>query len=253
MAKSDKKQPIMREITELEIERIRRLDYNPNVMSEFDFSQLKKKIKKEGFDEPIKVVVDPENPEGYVVVSGNHRLQAMEELGFTTIPAIVERDWTEDQINAYLVSRNLNRGEIDPRKLRKLIEEKFNHFSIEEASEILGFENASELKQMAKIKDPPEFKEDEDDNIENQLNESKAEMEIIDGLQSMLASIFSEYGTDVEANFIAFMLNRKIEVMVRLSEGSGSKLDTLVKYVRDNNLDMGQVVEDMIDKYLEGE
>ena len=248
---ANKKSSAMREVTDVEIERIRRLDYNPNVMSEFDFSQLKKKIKKEGFDEPIKVVVDPENPDGYVVVSGNHRLQAMEELGHTTIPAIIEKDWTEDDINAYLVSRNLNRGELDPRRLRKLVEEKFSHFNIEEAASILGFENSSELKKLAKIKDTPQFTDDDEEVIQNKLNESQAEMETIDGLQSMLASIFAEYGTDVEANFIAFLLNRQIQLMVRMSDGANEKLQKLVKYARDNKRDMAEVIEEAIDTYLD--
>lgn len=241
----------LEQVVKLKIADIRISEDNPNQMSDFEFSQLKKSIKEEGFDEPIKVVPDPqfEGEDGkYLVISGSHRLRACDELGWQEIPSIIEKDWDETKANAYLVSRNLNRGHIDSRKLRNLVETRFGGFTHEQIAEMFGMENESQLKRLAKIREESKFDEEA---IQNQINESESEMVMIDGLHGMLSAIFAEYGTDVEKNFIAFMVNRKLQLLALMPESSTPKIEKFVKYCRENELDMGAALDSMLDQYLE--
>lgn len=241
------------DVTEIDVSAIRIPENNPNVMSEWEFSQLCNAIREEGFDEPIKVIPDPsfEDDFHFLVISGSHRVQACESLGIDKIPAIIEKDWDKEKAEAYLVRRNLNRGHIDSKKLRHLVETTFGTFSPEETAAILGFENSTELKKMARIKDKAEFSPDELDKIENSLNESDSQMELIDGLHGMLASIFNEYGTDVEANFLAFVLNRKIQLLVNIGEEYGEQITKLVEHCREKDFTMNVLLGELIKDYLE--
>ena len=54
------------------------------------------------------------------------------------------------------------------------------------------------MKKAARIKD--DFTNEERADIESQLDSQEVEMEFVDGLHAMLASIFSQYGDSVEYN-----------------------------------------------------
>jgi len=247
----------LREIVDVEISRIRTTKLNPNRMSEFEFSQLVDSIAKDGFDEPIKIIPDPATEDGpeedmlYIVASGEHRLRAADHLGFETIPCVIEEDWDTSRVSAELVRRNLIRGSLDSKKLRELLDAEFSEFTTEEQARILGFEDQDALLRAARIKVQEEEQISTDPDIDNELGTFDGETEFIDGLHAMLSSIFSTYGTDVEANFMAFMLNRRLNLLVRMNSEFAGTLDALVEHSRTEGLDMNEVLENAIRSYLE--
>lgn len=243
----------LREIKMIPIKSIRFSERNPNEMSEWEFAQLKEAIRIEGFDEPIKVVKDTMYPheDRYVVISGEHRTRACDELGWEEIPAVIEEDWDETAANAYLVRRNLNRGHINSKKLRTLIETNFSTFTPEEAANLLGFETSQDMNKLAKIKEVSEFDPEDLNKIENNLNETSLDIEMIDGLQGMLHSIFTQYGTDVDKNFMAFVLNKKVQLLLLMNPSIEEKLTKLVNIAREGDLDLSEVFESLIESFLE--
>lgn len=246
----------LRDVQDISIDSIRIPDNNPNRMSEWEFTQLMNTIKKEGFDEPIKVVPDTKFEEGsgrYLCISGNHRLRAAEQLGYETIPCVVETEWDQMQADAYLVRRNLIRGQLDSKKLRDMVSTSFGDLKKEEIAALMGFESAEKLMKRAKMADTSVFDKEQTEQIENSLKQNENEIEMIDGLHGMLASIFEQYGTDVQLNFIGFILNRKLQLLVKLNESAGEKLNSLIKYCKENNLDMSETIESMIDGYLDSD
>jgi site-specific DNA-methyltransferase (adenine-specific) len=87
---------------------------NPRVIKDDKFKKLVKSIQE--FPDmlnkrPLIVFTDVDGK--YVVLGGNMRLKACNELGIKEIPIIVADEWTEEQKNEFLIKDNVGFGEWD--------------------------------------------------------------------------------------------------------------------------------------------
>jgi len=87
---------------------------NPRVIKDDKFKKLVKSIQE--FPDmlnkrPLIVFTDVDNK--YVVLGGNMRLKACNELGIKEIPIIIADEWTEEQKNEFLIKDNVGFGEWD--------------------------------------------------------------------------------------------------------------------------------------------
>ena len=87
---------------------------NPRIIKDDKFRKLVKSIQE--FPDmlnkrPLIVFTDVDNK--YVVLGGNMRLKACNELGIKEIPIIVADEWTEEQKNEFLIKDNVGFGEWD--------------------------------------------------------------------------------------------------------------------------------------------
>jgi hypothetical protein len=87
---------------------------NPRVIKDDKFKKLVKSIQD--FPDmlnkrPLIVFTDVDGK--YVVLGGNMRLKACNELGIKEIPIIVADEWTEEQKNEFLIKDNVGFGEWD--------------------------------------------------------------------------------------------------------------------------------------------
>jgi hypothetical protein len=90
---------------------------NPNKMTDAEYALLKDAMaaaSKNGDEVLQTVLLSPHDPpaDTFDVVDGNHRVQAAIELGWTDMLAIV-RAMTPNEIIAYRLGMNRNRGRID--------------------------------------------------------------------------------------------------------------------------------------------
>lgn len=85
---------------------------NPNVMSPDRFELLKASIEANGFLQPIVVY---EEGGAFVLVDGEHRIKACDQLGKTEVLAVVapDRDKAEAAARALRISMNKLRGELN--------------------------------------------------------------------------------------------------------------------------------------------
>ena len=117
---------------------------NPRVIKDGKFQKLVKSIQE--FPDmlnkrPLIVFTDVDNK--YVVLGGNMRLKALNELKFKEIPVIIADEWTEEQKAEFLIKDNVGFGEWDWDGVA-------NSFDIEQLSDwgldVPGFDlNADEL------------------------------------------------------------------------------------------------------------
>jgi ParB/RepB/Spo0J family partition protein len=84
------------EVVNLPISRVKPNTFNPNTQSEEVFNALVENIREIGMVEPILVVPDPQSDGDYIVISGEHRLEACRVLGYETVPAIIRQDYLEE-------------------------------------------------------------------------------------------------------------------------------------------------------------
>lgn len=87
---------------------------NPRIIKDGKFKKLVKSIQE--FPDmlnkrPIIVFTDTDGK--YVVLGGNMRLKALNELKFKEIPVIVADEWTEEQKAEFLIKDNVGFGEWD--------------------------------------------------------------------------------------------------------------------------------------------
>lgn len=92
---------------------------NPRVLRDDKFAKLKKSIEE--FPDmlnkrPIVAVTDKDGK--LMVLGGNMRLRACQELGLKEVPVILADDWTEEQRREFIVKDNVGYGEWDWDALR---------------------------------------------------------------------------------------------------------------------------------------
>lgn len=90
----------------LPVASVRPNDYNPNRQSEHEFALLKKSIEEDGFTQPVIVGED------MVIVDGEHRWRAAQELGIDPIPVVVT-PMTAEQRRIATLRHNRARGSED--------------------------------------------------------------------------------------------------------------------------------------------
>ncbi len=87
---------------------------NPRVIRDNKFQKLVKSIQE--FPDmlnkrPLIVFTDVDNK--YVVLGGNMRLKALNELNYKEVPVIIADEWTEEQKAEFLIKDNVGFGEWD--------------------------------------------------------------------------------------------------------------------------------------------
>ena len=87
---------------------------NPRIMRDDRFAKLKKSITE--FPDmlnkrPIVAVTDKDGK--LMVLGGNMRLRACQDLGLKTVPVILADEWTEEQRREFIIKDNVGFGEWD--------------------------------------------------------------------------------------------------------------------------------------------
>jgi len=128
------------EVKLVKISEIKVNEYNPNVVPENLMEQLVKRIKEEGFLQPVLLRNIPEKDgKKYEIIDGEHRLIAAEKAGgYEELPAIIlDKNLPEAMIST--INMNKLRGEFDTLKLAEVIHQLHETYSIEELEERLGY------------------------------------------------------------------------------------------------------------------
>ena len=87
---------------------------NPRVIKDGKFQKLVKSIQE--FPDMLNkrpLIVFTDVDDKYVVLGGNMRLKALNELKFKEIPVIIADEWTEEQKAEFLIKDNVGFGEWD--------------------------------------------------------------------------------------------------------------------------------------------
>ncbi|MBG9367444.1 ParB/RepB/Spo0J family partition protein [Streptococcus sp. NLN64] len=119
-------------MAELSIQDIQTNPYQPRRhFSDSALTELSQSISVNGLIQPIIVRKSPIT--GYELLAGERRLRACQELGWTTIPALV-KDLTNSQMMEQAIIENLQREDLDPIEealaFQKLVEHGLTHEDI---------------------------------------------------------------------------------------------------------------------------
>lgn len=105
---------------ELPIAKLRPADWNANRVSKSLLAKIRKSIETFGFVENLVARPHPDEDGAFEVLSGNHRLQILQELGETTVSVVVI---DVDDAHAKILAQAMNRtrGRDDPLAYRQLM------------------------------------------------------------------------------------------------------------------------------------
>ena len=104
----------MRDIITVPLSRLKPNPSNPRIMRDDRFAKLKKSITE--FPDmlnkrPIVAVTDKDGK--LMVLGGNMRLRACQDLKMKTVPVVLADDWTEEQRRRFIIADNVGFGEHD--------------------------------------------------------------------------------------------------------------------------------------------
>lgn len=97
-------------------------EWNVNEMAPAMFNALVEEIKDNEFDSPLQIVPIP-GEKMFLVIGGDHRLEALKVLKWTSVPCCLKSKLDPDDIDelkAYSVRRNNLHGDPNPEKLAVL-------------------------------------------------------------------------------------------------------------------------------------
>ena len=136
-------------VKEWEISKLINAEYNPRVLKEHQFKQLKDSIERFGIVDPILVNVNKDRKG--IIIGGHQRAYVCEKLGMKKIPA-VELDLTLEQEKELNIRLNKNTGEWDYESLanyfdeNELIDWGFQDYEFDKTWDNLDYiENAEEV------------------------------------------------------------------------------------------------------------
>lgn len=123
---------------------------NANEFSEELFASLKKDIETNGLIGQALIV----NPKDKTLVDGHHRLRAMQELNYETVPVIYFEPKDETEHKILSIALNKKRGAFNEQKLHLLIKSIHDSgkYNLEELAEKLGFNNSEIKERLEAIK-----------------------------------------------------------------------------------------------------
>ena len=138
----------LKQIMQIELERLLVHPGNPNVMADGDFGKLCGHIARTGNYEAIVVREHPDGGGNYEIINGHHRAKALTELGYTHADCVV---WDIDDEGVLVLLGTLNqlRGRDELSKKSELIKSLSKRFDSEELSKILP----ETTKSIERLKD----------------------------------------------------------------------------------------------------
>ena len=136
----------------IELSQLRENGWNPNFMTDKEFSHLVQQIKKGGMRQPILVRMHLEKG-FFEIVDGCHRYRASKTAGLKEIDCVVV-ELTESEAKAATIAMNQVKGKMDDMTLAKLLETLKRDFG-QGLSDEIGMEE-KQLTALLKLLEMPE-------------------------------------------------------------------------------------------------
>ena len=217
---------------------------NPNEQDALTFASLLEEIAVDGFDEPLAVVprtkMIPGEP-GYVVVSGNHRLKALKQLGYTSVDCVIHHDWDLETCKIKVVKRNMMRGETDPAKFTKIVDE-LQGFTHDQLCDMMAFKDIDHFASLYESKSEPKIP----------VDEAGAQYEnLIDGLSLILNQLFSEYGDTVPHGYLYFMWGKAHHLAVMASPRTKKLVNAIARSCEEQGKDINEALANILTAGME--
>jgi len=203
---------------------------NPQKQSRHTFTELRRSIRENGFDESLLVVPVAE---GYEIVAGNHRFRAGRAEGMEEFPCVVRDDWDEVKKQIQSVYRNYGRGKIDKAAFTKQVDKLASSAALplDVIYEQMGFEDADAFSQFYQ-------KEKETQTAVAAATTTAPAVRILDDLGTILSTIFAEHGQTVPNSYIIFPAGGKYHIYIASTPALKATIEKIAKQCLEQSIDI---------------
>ena len=239
------------------LDHLRPNGWNPQTMTEVEFSMLLSEIREDGFDEPLLVVPDEEKnaelgtDDYYIIISGEHRWQALKVLEAEAAPCIVKYDWDECAQRVKTVRRNIIRGHLDAQRFTELcnhLHEK-EKIALEEMSTTLGFESDKEFMRVY-LEDAAKKKDAADEQIASGGGPTLDDKEAV---QFLVDEVFAKYGDTMPQGYMCFHHKGKMHLIARMDDELSEMVMQMVDFLRSEAGEINQFLKGAVRDAFERE
>jgi len=134
---------------------LRPAEWNANRVPPATLRKIRRSIERFGVVENLVARPHPDEPGAFEVISGNHRLGILAELGHQDAPVVVV---DLDDAHARVLAQTLNRtrGEDDPKAYARLLEDTLKTMTVKEVTGLLPETSASIDRRLARLRFDPD-------------------------------------------------------------------------------------------------
>jgi hypothetical protein len=229
-------------------------EFNPNEMDDATFNRLVQEIDETGFIDPIQIA--PSEGGKFRIIGGEHRWQGVRTLGWDKIPCniLLDEKFVDVDLQELLTVRlNVIRGGLNPEKFLKLYEKRVSKYGAEQLQALFGFTSTDAWEKITRgVQDTLEKSGIGGEGIVKEFVKKTKKTKTIDGLGSILKSLFKKYGSDLEHSFMVFSYGGKQHVYIVLTDKALSELEKIIKHCRDKNVNINDVLNPLLENASKG-
>lgn len=240
-------------VKEMDVERIKPNNYNPNRMTDSQFKSLVHNIKKDkAMLQPILI------DQNFVIIDGEHRWRASKEAGLDKIWVVVVES-KEEEAKLRTISFNNIKGDFEAIFLEEILNDLSKSIEIDDLSLLTSFD-PTDLRAM--IDDfnfdslgDLEFEGDDEDDEEFNLGDEEENYESEDEEEPEEESEEDEEETPKKRNETLNIDKGQVQFKIDTSPKKLNELNRLLnlvrknpKHVKDNNV---QILIDALRAYLD--
>ena len=218
-------------------------NWNPQEMTDAEFSMLGENIGQVGFLDPILVVpaAIEDGVQKYTIIDGEHRFESIKD-SVDTVPAIICDPKIFDEKTSKLQTVRLNKikGAFNIHRFDSLVKDlmKNHDIAFDEMANELGFADESEFQELvdeARRGLPKEARKEFDRKVKS--------IDDIDALHRMVEKLWMKFGDTLPASWMVLDFGSKRHIWVQLQKPSHVK--TFVEKFREC-LAEGHTVDSML-------
>lgn len=217
---------------------------NPNEQDPATFERLVQEIVTDGFDEPPTVVprsvVEGFGHEGYTVVSGNHRLKALQRLEYDEVDCVIHYDWDADTCKLKVMRRNKISGKPNPERFTALVDS-VNGLTHDQIAEGMGLDDMEEFAALYQRQTQAPPKKEAADPV----------MGLLDGLGTIINRLVTEYGDTVPNSFLFFLYGKKVHLTVQSTKRLNRVLNDITRRCVERGVDLSRVFPMLLEAGVE--
>lgn len=214
------KHKLQGEIRDIDLEKLLRSDWNPNVMSAKEFDRLTEELAESGVRDPIQVI--PLGDDNYRILGGHHRVEAAKVLGWPTFPCLIIDDVNliQDEDLQKFVNMRLNviKGKISPEKFLKLYNDLSKKFEDDALQALMGLTDQDAFKLLLGDLKKDIDKSDLPDKIKEKFKETANELKTIDDISNILNYLFNSYGNTLTHGYMILVYGGQDHVYISLED-----------------------------------
>lgn len=220
---------------------------NPNKMGARAFDLLVDNMQAHGCTENL--VVRPKG-DRFEIISGHHRFQAAQYIGWETIPCAVILDPAfDDEAAAFQVVRmNAIRGRLDPQLFMEQYSKVAGKYGDEILQDMFGFSDEAEFKKLitATAKGLPK-------EMQDKFKEAAKEVKTIDGLAAILNSLFTKFGDTIPYGYMIMDYGNQRHVWLRMEKKTYDALVLIGDLCTETSKSMDEVLGAVVRKIAKGD